>query len=168
MSDDAELDAMASIKAAMERLDPDARTRVIWWITQKFDIELRRSSGDRSGAGGKSSSDNDADSGEGPKFEDFADLYDAVGPATDRERVLVAAYWMHKTGESTFGSLELNKMLKDLGHPVSEMAKAMQWNIDNRPALILQLRKSGSSRQARKTYKLTAEGSKWVEARMTS
>lgn len=66
-------------------------------------------------------------------------------------------------GQESFGSLELNKLLKDLGHGVTGTAKVMTMLIAKKPALILQLKKSGKSQQARKTYKLTDAGKKAVE-----
>ncbi|GAA1661763.1 hypothetical protein [Microbacterium lacus] len=66
-------------------------------------------------------------------------------------------------GKTAFGSLELNKMLKDLGHGVTDTAHVMGALISQKPSLILQLKKSGKSRQARKTYKVTAAGKKAVE-----
>lgn len=108
--------------------------------------------------------DNPTGSGE---FEDFADLYAAVAPSTDKERVLVAAYWVQVIeGNDTFGSTGLNKILKDLGHRVTAINKAMSRNIDEKPQLILQVKRGGNSQQSRKTYKLTATGVAWVKGQL--
>jgi len=55
-----------------------------------------------------------------------------------------------------------NASLKDLGHGLSNVTVALDGLKDEKPALILQLKKSGTSKQARKTYKLTVEGAKRV------
>ncbi|MFT4083110.1 MAG: hypothetical protein QM638_11040 [Nocardioides sp.] len=177
MSGDAELDAMTAVKDALVDLDEATRERVVWWAAQRFGITLKGVNGTKTPkrddaredpASDEEADDDDRDGGT-QEFEHFAELYEAVGPQTDHERVLVAAYWAYRYQEKTvFFSSGLNKELKDLGHAVGRMAHAMQWNIDQKPALILQLKKSGTSRQAKKTYKLSHEGIKWVEARLKS
>ena len=78
--------------------------------------------------------------------------------------MLVAAYWVQEIqGRDSFGSLELNRLLKDLGRGVTGTAKVMSSLIERKPALVLQLRKSGSSQQARKVYRLTEAGKKTVD-----
>lgn len=178
MSGDAELDAMTAVKDALVDLDEATRERVVWWAAQRFDITLKGLHGSKSTkrVDGREDPEPDEDAEqqdegepETRKFEHFAELYEAVGPQTDAERMLVAAFWAHKYQDKpTFFSSALNKELKDLGHAVNEVARSMQANIDQKPALILQLKKSGSSRQARKTYKLSHEGIKWVESRLKS
>jgi hypothetical protein len=49
---------------------------------------------------------------------------------------------------------------------VGTINKAMSANMGKKPALILQVTRSGSTRQARKKYKLTEAGKKWVAARL--
>ena len=78
--------------------------------------------------------------------------------------MLVAGYWLQAIkGEPSFQALELNKELKNLGHPIGNVTDALTSNKDRKPSRILQLRKAGSSRQARKTYKLTHEGLIFVQ-----
>ena len=179
MSGDAELDAMTAVKDALVDLDDTARERVVWWAAQRFDMTLKGLGGSKpprkddrreDSEPDDDAEENDHDGKFGThEFEHFADLYEAVAPQSDNERLLVAAFWAHKyQSKTTFFSSGLNKELKDLGHAVGEVAHAMQRNIDQKPALILQLKKSGSSRQARKIYKLSHEGIKWVEARLRS
>lgn len=57
-----------------------------------------------------------------------------------------------------------NKELKDLGHGVGHISEKFDALIKDKPSLVLQLKKSGSSAQGKKTYKLTNEGIKRVEA----
>ena len=56
--------------------------------------------------------------------------------------------------------------MKDLGHGVGNITDALTALKEERPALILQLKKSGTSKQARKTYKLTQEGIRRVQGMM--
>lgn len=170
-----EIEAMGQVAEALERLEPEERSRVVRWAAERYGVTLGKSptkgredpldevdidEEDEVGGG----RDNPASSGE---FEHFADLYAAVDPSTDKERVLVAAYWVQVIeGDDTFGSTVLNKMLKDLGHSVTAINKAMSRNMNEKPQLILQVKRGGNSQQSRKIYKLTAAGVAWVKGQL--
>lgn len=168
-----ELEAMNQVAEALEGLSEQERSRVLRWAAERYVVALpgsptkRRESVDDLNEG----YDEDANEGGGGRasaFEHFAELYEAVDPRTNQERVLVAAYWVQEIqGEDTFQSASLNKLLKDLGHGVTSINKLMSANIDQRPSLILQVRKSSSAQQARKTYKVTDAGKKWVKERLS-
>jgi hypothetical protein len=53
--------------------------------------------------------------------------------------------------------------LKNLGQGLANITNAIDGLRNQKPALVLQLKKSGKSQQARKTYKLTVAGIKAVE-----
>lgn len=170
---DLEIEAMGTVSKALGGLEEDARGRVIRWAAERYGVTLgaapRKQIGDGTGGnadGGELEDDElggSADDGV-PTWDDFADLYAASGATTHPEGMLVAAYWVQVLrGQESFGSLELNNLLKDLGRGVTGTAKVMTTLIAKKPALILQLKKSGKSQQARKTYKLTDAGKKSVE-----
>jgi hypothetical protein len=97
-------------------------------------------------------------------YEDLADLYNAANPTSDVQRALVAGYWFQVVeGNTTFASQTLNTALKDLGHGLSNITKALTALQQQRPALASQVKKAGKSRQARKVYKLTRAGITEVE-----
>ena len=99
------------------------------------------------------------------EHQTFAELFDSANPTTERDKALVAAYWMQlNEGAPAFPAQSVNALLKDLGHGIGNITEALTALKNDRPALILQLKKSGTSRQARKTYKLTLEGAKRVAA----
>jgi hypothetical protein len=179
---DAELEAMGKVAEAIGGLEEEVRGRVIRWAAERYGIAFATSP-DRSGNGDAArvhvdSADEVSDiadeadegsdiGGESKTFEHFAELYDATNPVTDAEKVLVASYWTQVVkGKSTFGSRELNKELKDLGHSVGSISRAMAANMTKKPALILQTSRGGTSQQAQKKYKLSDAGKKWVEARL--
>lgn len=60
-------------------------------------------------------------------------------------------------------SRALNSELKNLGHPIANITDALSSNMRRKPQRIMQLRKSGNSRQANKTYKVTHEGLIYVQ-----
>lgn len=171
---DLEIEAMGSVSKALGSLEQEARGRVIRWAAERYGITLgaaprkQLSDGGDGNPGGEDLDDEGQDEeqahDEVPGWEHFAELYDATRASTHPEGMLVAAYWVQVLkGQGSFGSLELNKLLKDLGHGVTGTAKVMSNLIEKKPAFILQLKKSGKSQQARKTYRLTDAGKKAVE-----
>ncbi len=66
-------------------------------------------------------------------------------------------------GADSFDSQSANTALKNLGHAIANITMALGALIKQKPALVLQTKKSGKSRQARKTFKLTVAGIKAVE-----
>lgn len=92
------------------------------------------------------------------------DLYAAVSPASDASRALVVGYWFQVTqGEQDLDGFQINKELKHLGHGVTNITTALSSLIQRKPQLVIQTRKSGNSKQARKRYRLTDAGVKAVE-----
>jgi hypothetical protein len=173
---DAEIEAMGQIATALADLDDGARTRVLRWAAERYGIKILRPEGSGGRGADAAGGDDDADEPGSPDgnggtsdrdYEHFAELYDAVAPTSDPERVLVAAYWTQVVeGKATFGSQELNKLLKQLGHGVGTVNKAMTSNMKKKPAFILQVARGGSSQQARKKYKVTDAGMKWVKGKI--
>lgn len=172
---DLEIEAMGTVSRALAGLEEDARGRVMRWVAERYRISASTAKprgvvkeepdqDDENGEG-----DEEVETGGGGGYSHFAELYDASGASTHGDGMLVAAYWVQiLRGQESFGSLELNKLLKDLGHGVTGTAKVMTILIGKKPSLILQLKKSGKSQQARKTYKLTDSGRKAVEQMIAS
>jgi len=99
-----------------------------------------------------------------PKFSTAAELYHAAGPDTDVERALVIGFWFQEClGQSDFDSFQVNNELKHLGYPVANITRAFDGLQARKPVLAMQTRKSGSSKQARKKYKLTHQGTVSVD-----
>ncbi len=82
---------------------------------------------------------------------------------TDMERTLVAAAYIQETGaKQSISAQETNGALKHTGHEVGNITRAFEGNMHCKPQLIIQLKKAGTSKQARKEYKVTTEGLKFV------
>jgi hypothetical protein len=76
----------------------------------------------------------------------------------------VAGYWLQICeGDDTFTSQAANNLLMHLGHKVANITLAFAPLQAAKPALVLQMSKSGKSQQARKTLKLTRVGVNRVE-----
>lgn len=158
-----ELKAMAKIEAALKELDDDERGRVMQWAAARFKVagkaRVDDARGDDSGADGNSLG----------KYDDLASFYDAASPADDGGKALVGAYWMQfKEGVSDVDAMTVNTRLKHLGHGVGNITRAFEALKAERPSLIVQTRKEGSTKQARKKFKVTNEGKKRVEGMLAT
>lgn len=165
---DGEFAAMQTVFCALEPLDEDSRQRVVDYIVARLGISAARSTPSVGLSGGEREGGTSEQEGETPSAREFAtlaELHDASDPQSDRDRVLVTAYWLQVCeGADSFLSYSVNKALKDLGHGVSNVTGAFEALKNRKPALVLQLKKAGKSRQARKTYKVTNAGIAAVKA----
>ena len=148
--------AIASVVEALEALDAAAVGRVLDWACKRYapsSFERARERGRGSPpAGGTPRREDDQD-------RDLGALYSALGPSTDSEGVLAAAYWHQVVrGAEYLDSQRLNTDLKNLGHGIGNVTRACSSLIEQKPALMIQLKKTGSTKQARKHYRLTAAG----------
>ena len=155
---DQEIKAMGDISNALSPLQPDEVRRVLRWATEKF---LPRETKPES----RVTEAHIAVAGHDPnRFATIADLFDAAAPGTGLQKILVAAYWFQVCqGGDDFDSQSLNTELKHLGHPSSNITRDMDSLMNRVPKLVLQTRKEGNSRQARKRFKLTREGMRVIE-----
>ncbi len=62
----------------------------------------------------------------------------------------------------TFASQAINSLLKNLGYQVGNITDAITQCMREKPASIIQTRKSGSTKQSRKEYKMTEAGRRKV------
>jgi hypothetical protein len=161
---DKETKAIGEIAGIVGALEEDQRGRVIRYILERFNITGASRDAKTPAAGLQTEPRGDTPA----EFEDFASLVDAAHPDTDAMRALVAGYWLQvcKGGQS-FDAQSANTELKHLGHPSSNITTALGSLINQSPALVLQLRKSGNTKQARKSYKVTESGVRKVRAMMS-
>ncbi|HET8566577.1 MAG TPA: hypothetical protein VFL77_08905 [Solirubrobacterales bacterium] len=149
---DAELAAMQKVYDALEGLDESARQRTLNWAADRLDLKLVRS--------GKRSSDGDGEAAaEVQEFGDIAAIMHAAEPQVGTEFALVVAYWLQVVeGKDGWSGNEVNSLLKNLGHGLSNVTTTLGSLIKRKPALVMQTGKSGRSAQSKKTYKLTTSG----------
>lgn len=165
MSGDPEIQAMSTVSEALSDLDDEAVRRVLRWAVEKYGTEVNLSGG----GGGRGNEDKEArDSRYGSDDEDyldtFAEFFHAASPETEAEKALLAGYWFQEEeGKSELTSRMINDELKQLGYPIANITREVGRLMNKKPALMVQLRKTGSSQQAHKIYKLTHAGKKQVE-----
>ena len=157
--DDSELRAMQDVLKAIEALDEATKKRVIVWASERLGISVGRvNSAPRASTGAGRNSENSETNQEGT-FSTFAELFNAASPANNPQKALVAAYWLQVcSGQDQYSSQSVNKELQDLGHAIQNVTQAFTQLKDKKPALAIQVKKSGKSQQARKLYKLTRAG----------
>jgi hypothetical protein len=157
---DPEIAAIQVIATALASLDSEATLRVLAWANKRFGLSAGSSSTNRG-----VTSENIQENGFGSAgFNDLAELYNAASPSTDAEKALVTGYWFQfHDGVADFGAQTINTALKHLGQGVSNITTAFETLKAQRPALVMQMRKMGPHKQARKKYKLTDAGKKAVE-----
>ena len=155
---DPELKAIGEVTKALSDLSDEQRRNVLLYVNARYGSQ----SSQRDRVATVHSSRTLASEEE---FATIGDFFDAANPRTEAERVLAVAYWVQVVeGEEGFESFVVNKQLKHLGHPVSNITRALDTMISQQPNLVQQTSKSGRAKQARKRYKVTHEGIKRVRA----
>lgn len=162
--EDLELAAMSGIGKLLSPLEPDARSRVMAWVCAKFGLERTMLSSHNGQNAGTREVETPASPNDTSLLKDLATLLEAASPTSDKERLLVAAYWMQEIQKEKVTAIPINKQLTQFGYPVSHISQAFDILITQKPALVLQTHKSGSTKQAKRTYKLTAQGIKAAKA----
>ena len=164
---DDELTAIQTVLQTLNPLEPDSRQRVVEYVTARLEISTMRAGLPDLGPGKVEDNENAPEGGKKTPqvgFETFAELFDAAQPHDNGQKALVAGYWVQECdGADTFSGFSINKALKDLGYGISNITNAIDSLKRQNPALVVQLKKSGKSRQARKAYKITKAGIKAVE-----
>ena len=155
----AELDAMKAIATALKELDDEAIGRVIRWQIDQYGIEAPAAKAKRGKPIGSRAAEEEDTVEWSTEFGSAAELLAAANPGTDVDKVLVTAYWFQVIqNQSDLESQSINTELKHQGHGVKNITTAFARLMAQKPQLAIQLRKSGTSKQARKKYKITNEG----------
>ncbi|GAB4384132.1 MAG: hypothetical protein Kow0022_05800 [Phycisphaerales bacterium] len=154
--DDPEIRAMAMITKELDGLEEEQRVNVLLYINARY--------GGSAATAIRPSAQGQAQRPVAEGYDNLAEFFDAANPSTESDRVLVVGYWIQVVeGADDFEAAAVNKHLKNLGHTVSNVTRAFDNAMGKRPSLVIQMSKSGSSKQARKRYKVTREGIKRVE-----
>jgi hypothetical protein len=166
-SGDPEIEAMRGMTDLLKVLNSDAQERVLKWAQSRFGVASERKRSDdeesavaepkpiRTGTGVLASP---------TSFDHPAELFEATRPKSDAEKALVLAYWFQvNQGATAFVSRQVNDELKHIGHGVGNITRALDTLVDSKPALVIQLEKSGKSQQSQKKFRITHEGLKRVQ-----
>jgi hypothetical protein len=154
-----EVNAMGKVEQALEPLGPEERGRVLRWASERFGASLSEGSQGggprRAAAQTRTQQTADSQTPEGGADE----FYTRANAETESERALVIGYWTQEVrGDGSFDAQTVNSQLKHLGHGVSNITRALDELKSQKPQLVIQIQKSGKSKQSRKRYKVTSAG----------
>jgi hypothetical protein len=176
---DNELDALKTCHDALEPLEQDVQVRTIHWLIDKYQltqffIPTSSMMGGRvktnGPAGttlpallGRPNEDRSMDTAQGAHplmhFETLADAFGHARPEANTEKALLVATWLKlREGRDEFAGQDINTVLKDLGHGVENITRTLGNLMEVKPQLVVQMKKAGTSKQARKTLKVTVAG----------
>ena len=163
-----DLKAIETILTSLEPFDDMERQRILGFVISRLGLPSKLQ-----GPGlvaSTSSSTQDLAQPGGSKVDlggvsDLAELMAAAHPQTDNDRALIAAAFLQsENGTKDLTGQQINAALKELGHSCSNITMAMSALMNARPALVIQTRKSGRTKQARKLYRVTTSGFSHVQA----
>jgi hypothetical protein len=159
---DPELNVLSTISSLLVDLSEESQARIVTWITSRFGVQTSLIMPPRHGEGA-----DPAD--QAREFPDVATLFVSAKPSTGSEKALTVGFWLQEClHREEWEGFAINSELKHLGHGLKNVTDALNALIDHRPQLVVQLRKSGKTKQARKRYKLTAEGVRKVRQMVSS
>lgn len=157
---DPEVEALNTIIGTLEALEEGRRRNVLLYVNARYGARPPGSRASPDPAIATLPSEDAANAA----FANLGDLFDRANPQSQADRVLVVAYWKQMIeGAESFEAFPVSKELKHLGHGVKNITGALDSLIQQSPKLVLQVAKSGKTRQARKRYKVTREGIRRVQ-----
>ncbi|MBC7170193.1 hypothetical protein H5T54_04600 [Candidatus Bipolaricaulota bacterium] len=150
---------LAKVEKLLAELDDADRGRVLQWLNDQF----RQGPSTPTATSGHQLPP--VESQHVGEATDLAEFFAATQPATEAESVLVVGYWFQcREGDTELEAQKVNAALKDLGRQVTNITRTFDSLMGERPQLVVQTKKKGATKQARKRYKLTLEGKRRVEA----
>jgi len=155
MEQDAELNAMNALVEALGQLDEGVRERVLRWAADRYGVKR---------AGGRGIPAEPTGDLEESSYQDVASLFDAADPQTDTDRALAVGYWFQQCkGQQELDAQAINNELKNMGHGIANITDALTRLAGRKPAAVRQIQKKGTTKQARKRYRLTTAGIETVK-----
>jgi hypothetical protein len=96
----------------------------------------------------------------------LGDFVASVQPETEYDRVLAVGFYLQSVlDQPDFDSYTITTQLKDLGYQVTNITRVFDDLMKRNPTMAIQTKKTGTSRQARKRYRLTQHGLRYVQSR---
>lgn len=99
---------------------------------------------------------------------DLAELFEKMNPETDYDKILGVSFYLQQVAkQGDFDSLTITTQLRELGYKVSNITRAIDELTARTPALVMVTKKTGDTRQARRRYRLTQQGVRHVQLRLS-
>jgi len=152
---------LLQVHQAFESIKDDAAyARVLQFLANKRGLQVVRADRSVGVCGDEALPEHDEEGAEGPDFPSF---FNDARPQTDADKALVAGYYLQALkGLQDFDSASLHDMLRDLGHFMSNISRAMSALMATTPNLVMQTGRVGKGHHVRKRYRLTPAGIKRV------
>lgn len=193
MIGDLELDVMVKSYQLIKSLDTDERGRVLRWLIGKFDqqqsvgsfVQKKNETGDpsyymdddqasslhvkRNGSSKTVASTHiEAISTDIVNYS-IHGLFDRIQTKTDVARVLLVAAYLQERGQGEeLGSRPINKELKSVKRGIKNITQAINSLLNKDPQLLVMTRKTTTSQQGKKKYKVTDLGISKVKEALVS
>lgn len=154
-----ELDAIVSVNAILDELDPDQQRRVINWIADRY-LKATPQANQQSRLAG---AEEDSDDRLLITNEMIHKRIRETNPRGEMATVLVVAdlYQNHIGQNTTFYAHEISDLLKKANRQVSNITQALGQCVSHMPPLVV-AEKLGATRQAKNIYRVTESGRKYV------
>ncbi|HMX44244.1 MAG TPA: hypothetical protein PKB12_11055 [Elusimicrobiota bacterium] len=158
----AELEALKQIAEAFQSVDDETKIRILRWAIDKWGQPLNSPNQKARDIHQQPVSDSEIKAS--GVFKSVGELFAKANPDTDADKALVVSYWIQKyDGQNDIDSQRVNTELKHLGHGIPNITAAFRNLMARVPHPVIQIRKEGTSQQARKKFRLTVEGISAVE-----
>lgn len=158
-----EIEAVKVVIDAIANLDSEAQQRVLRAAAELYGCTLQATIQGRLRVSGSTDSVSQSAVVSDSEYPNIAALFDRAKPDAGPGRALVAAYWFEVCqSNDSFEAAQVNSELKHLGYRLANITVTLGNLMTKKPALVMQVRKGGKSKQARKVYKLTQEGIRHV------
>jgi hypothetical protein len=160
------LERLAAINARVKDFDPALKPQAVALLMEaEFGRTVRGPQ--PTVAGGREGSTVTVPNGAGNVHLEFSSLVEKWTPESNYEWALLAAYYVTKYGDGPdVTGQAMNSILKHHGKGIANITSAVDTLLAMDPALMLQTKKTGTSAQARKTYRVTTVGLKFVEDKL--
>jgi len=165
MAYDPELQAMSQVFEALKSLNNGQQRRIIHWVRDRLsspEPEIIQPAPAPEAETIKPEPEIiQVDKKDLTRFDTVLDLFaeSNVKKATSKI-LLMAAFLQERHNYHEFSSYDVNFRLKRIGHGVTNISSLINGILNKKPALMMQLDSENHSKQARRKFKVTAEGIK--------
>ena len=159
---DEELTTIGEILVALEGFDKPTRKRILDYVSSRLELPTSSPQPAQAANGQPQYTTSQQTTYE---FDSLAELISATNPDLQREKVLIAAYWIQvcKDQSDGFGTKDVKKALIDIGHNIGNPTQTLKNLTEGKDAHIFRVKRDGKGKKAPIIFKISAAGQKAVE-----
>jgi hypothetical protein len=153
-----EIRAMTGVAEALKGLERQPIERVLDWANKHYLGRPAPTAKQKAPAAATAEAEGAEGDGAAERT-DFPTFLSSARTSSAIDRALLAGYYFQVVvGQTDFDGFSLNRELKNAGHASGNITRDLDGLIAKTPQLVMQTRKHGNTKQARKLYRLTAAG----------